>query len=362
MKRILLLTPFYKPFVGGAERFAEEIATRHPSSASITVYTTRSKRSLPAREIMNGVTIYRLGLGCVYDKFFFPFLATAKALFHSYDVVHAVMASYAGAAALFIYWLKQTPYIITLQSGTLDTSAYACVIRLILPLYRAIHRNARTVHVVSKSLRLRALSLGIPSEKITVIPNGIDCKRYMNQGTLRIPLRIVVLARLEKVKGVRYAIEAMEHILIRFPEAELIIAGDGSERVALEALVREKKLQGKIIFKGAIAPDEVPLFLMTGRVFVCPSLAEGFGIVILEAMAAGCAVVATNVGGIPDIVTHNVNGLLVPPQDARALAMAIEHLFKNTSVRARIRQSGLHQVSDFDWYHVAPRIFSLFYS
>ena len=356
MKRILLLTPFYKPFVGGAERFAEEVAIRAPNSVAVDVYTTRTRRALPRREIVRGVTVYRLGFGCRYDKFLFPFLATAKASFRTYDRTHAVMASYAGAAALFIYWLKRTPYVLTLQSGTLDTPEYARMIRFIAPLYRAIHRNARMVHAVSGSLRDRALLFGVPPERIKVIPNGIDYVRYTDSHILRIPLRIVVLARLEKVKGVQYAIEAMEGIIARFPEAELIIAGNGSLRGALESLAREKTLQKKIVFKGALMPEEVPAFLMTGTVFVCPSLAEGFGIVILEAMAAGCAVVAADTGGIPDIVNDGVDGLLVPVADAHALAAAVIRVLNDSTLRATLARAGMVRARGFDWQKLASRI------
>ena len=270
------------------------------------------------------------------------------------------MASYAGAAALFIYWLKRTPYVLTLQSGTLDTPEYARMIRFIAPLYRAIHRNARMVHAVSGSLRDRALLFGVPPERIKVIPNGIDYVRYTDSHILRIPLRIVVLARLEKVKGVQYAIEAMEGIIARFPEAELIIAGNGSLRGALESLAREKKLQKKIVFKGAIMPEEAPAFLMTGTVFVCPSLAEGFGIVILEAMAAGCAVVAADTGGIPDIVNDGVDGLLVPIADAHALATAVIRILGNSTLRAALARAGVAKTHSFDWRLLTPQVYALF--
>ncbi len=359
MKKILLLTPFYKPFVGGAERFAEELATRAPSSVSVDVYTTRTRRALPRRETLRGVTVYRLGFGCPYDKFLFPFFAVAKASLCTYDRTHAVMASYAGAAALFIYWLKRVPYVLTLQSGTLDTPAYVRVIRFIFPLYRAIHRNADRVHAVSSPLRKRAFALGVPPEHIAVIPNGIDSRRYADAGIPRLPLRIAVLARLEKVKGVRYAIEAMEHIAAHFPASELVIAGDGSERAALEDLVRAKGLEKNVIFKGALRPDEVPAFLAAATVFICPSLAEGFGIVILEAMAAGSAVVATDVGGIPDIVTDGINGLLVPAHDSRAIADAVIRIITDARLYGAITDAGKIRARAFDWHDVAPRIYAL---
>lgn len=362
MKRILLLTPFYNPFVGGAERFAEEVASRAPSSVCVDVYTARTRRALPKCETIRGVSVYRLGLGCRYDKFLFPFFATAKALFIRYDRTHAVMASYAGAAALFIYWLKRVPYILTLQSGTLGTPAYERIIRFILPFYRAIHLNAYSVHAVSASLRDRALSLGVPRERIVVIPNGINCGIYGFSDVERLPFRTITVARLEKAKGVRYAVLAMEYVVRHFPEAELLVIGDGSERASLAALVAEKKLGSCVKFAGAVPPHDIPRLLASGTVFVCPSLAEGFGIVILEAMASGCAVVASGVGGIPDIVKGGVDGLLVPPTDERAIAAGIERLFGDRVACARIQELGRKRAAGFDWDIVIPRLFFLFRS
>lgn len=358
MKRILLLTPFYKPFIGGAERFAEEFIARRPPSVELMVFTARIVRSLPKREIENGVIIYRLGLGCAYDKFLFPFLAAGKALGRPYDCVYAVMASYAGAAAFFIHALKRTPYVLNLQSGTLDTPQYGRVIRFIFPLYRAIHRSAWKIHAVSGSLRARALSLGVLENKITLIPNGIDCARYADKGIARIPFRIIVVARLENTKGVRYAIEAMEYIIPRFPEAELRIAGDGSERHTLEALVRAKNLVGRVFFMGFISPMRVFALLTTGTVFICPSLAEGFGIAVLEAMASGCVVVATDVGGIPDIVHNGKNGILVSPRNPLALVSAVLRLWEDNALRERLVATGKITAREYDWQDIMPRVFS----
>lgn len=359
MKRILLLTPFYRPFIGGAERFAEEFAMRRPPSIELTVCTARMRRSLPKRETKNGVTVHRLGLGCAYDKFLFPFLAAVRALGRPYDCVYAVMASYAGAGAFFIHILKRTPYVLNMQSGTLHTPEYARMIRLIFPLYRAIHRSAWKVHAVSRSLHARALAFGVSESRITVIPNGIDCARYADTGIGRLPFRIIVLARLEKAKGIRYAILAMEHIISRFPEAELVIAGDGALRSVLASLVHEKKLERSVTFRGAVSPARVPALLATGTVFVCPSLAEGFGIAILEAMASGCAVVATKVGGIPDIIRNGNNGILVSPRDPLSLAHAVCRIWEDNALRERLIAAGAITARAYDWSALMPRVFSL---
>lgn len=360
MKNILVLTAFYKPFIGGAERFVEGFVARCPDTVRLTVFTARLKRSSPRLEIVNGVIIRRIGLGFPCDKFLFPFLATVHALGCSYDCVYAVMESYAGCGAFFIRMATGTPYVLNLQSGTLGMPEYRMRIRLIMPLYRAIYRAAWRVHAVSGSLRDRALSLGVLKGKIIIIPNGIDCAFYVGQRDERVSGRIVVLARLEEPKGVRYAIEAMKYVLLRAPEARLVIAGDGSLHSSLEALAGECGVSHAVSFLGRVEPHFVPAVLRSGSCFVCPSVAEGFGIGILEAMAAGMPVVATEVGGIPDIITDGISGVLVPPRDPRALAAGILRVFYEQGLHERLIASGRVRAQSFDLDSVMPRVYSLF--
>lgn len=360
MKDILVLTLLYKPFIGGAERYAEEFVLRRPAGVRLTVFTARMRRSSPCIEIIDGVHIHRLGIGMSCDKFLFPFLALLRALPHSYDYSYAIMESYAGLAALLIYWIKKIPYILNLQSGTLDMPHYRRLIRLVFPLYAAIHRQARMVHAASSALRARALSLGVPSITIFVIPNGVDCARYANAGSAPVAGRIIVVARLEEAKGVRYMIEAMRFVSAAIPNAHLVIAGDGALRLSLEAMARKQGVARAISFLGAVPPISIPALFATGECFVCPSVAEGFGISVIEALAAGVPVVAACVGGIPDIITDGVDGTLVPPRNPEALALGVIQILRDNARRACFSMAGKLRAKEFDWDVVVPRVYALF--
>ncbi len=136
-----------------------------------------------------------------------------------------------------------------------------------------------------------------------------------------------VAGRLAAEKGVSVLLEAMKDVLARVPKARLVVAGDGPERPALERQARDLGIDNRVAFLGMRA--DLPRVLAALDVFVLPSLYEGFGLVVLEAMAVGVPVIATRVGGVPEVIEDGVTGLLVPAGDAKKLAEAVFRLEDN---------------------------------
>lgn len=179
----------------------------------------------------------------------------------------------------------------------------------------------------------------IPDTRIRVISNGIDLDRFEDlQPCLgahwrarlglsdRTPL-VATVTRLHPLKGNRHLVDAVPQIVARRPEARVVIVGDGPEKAALEARAQALGVQDAVIFAGFVDdPAEVYAAL---DVFVLPSMQEGFGLAALEAMAAAKPVVVSAVGGLPRLVKDGVNGTLVPPGDAAALASGINQLLDN---------------------------------
>ena len=118
-KRVLVLTTFYKPFIGGAEISTEEFIKRLKGSFDFIIFTTRTKRNLPKVENDNGILIYRLGFGFKFDKYLFPIIAFIRSFFIRFAFTYSVMATYSGVAALLIKIFRGKPYVLNLQSGTL---------------------------------------------------------------------------------------------------------------------------------------------------------------------------------------------------------------------------------------------------
>ena len=206
--------------------------------------------------------------------------------------------------------------------------------------------------VPSDSIAHKVRCEGRDGARFAVIPNGVDLSRFASPAppcTMRdefgipcdAPL-IGVVARLEAEKGHRYLIDAMPAVLQAAPDAWLAIVGEGSEADALKA--QAAATSERIVFTGR--RDDVSALTADLAVAVLPSLREAQGISILEAMARLRPVVASAVGGIPEVITSGVDGLLVPPADPAALAEAIGSLLTSPALRERIGESGFRTVRD----------------
>jgi glycosyltransferase involved in cell wall biosynthesis len=141
-----------------------------------------------------------------------------------------------------------------------------------------------------------------------------------------------------------------------------VLVGDGPEKQNLELRIKNQGLENAVHFRGALAHDEAVKEIAKAEVFVCPSLAEGLGIVFIESQAAGVPVIGTDVGGIPDVIEDGVTGLLVPPKDSQAIVMAIAKIFNNHELHDRLMSQAKERLSRFDWDHIADQISKVYRS
>ncbi len=196
---------------------------------------------------------------------------------------------------------------------------------------------------VSAAIRQVMIDGGIEPERIAVVHSGTDVSRFDHQedlSSLRTEFNIELgrpvlgnVGRLETVKGQAVLIDAMPAVLQEFPQTILLFVGSGDAEKELETKCRKLGIESSVVFAGF--RDDIPRVLKLFDLFVMPSLAEGLGTSVLDAMAAGVPVVASDVGGIPEIVKSEKNGLLVPPRNPVTLAQAIVRLLKNRPEAAR---------------------------
>ncbi len=210
--------------------------------------------------------------------------------------------------------------------------------------------------VPSDSIRHKVSAEGRAGARFAVIPNGVDLSRFATPaprcglrsefGIPRDALLIGVVARLEPEKGQRHLVDAMPAILEAAPDAWLVLVGEGSEADALKAQAASlgRRVAGRIVFTGR--REDVSAITADLAVAVLPSLREAQGISILEAMARRRPVVASAVGGIPEVITDGADGLLVPRADPGALARAISSLVADPSRRERIGEAGYRTVAE----------------
>jgi len=210
---------------------------------------------------------------------------------------------------------------------------------------RGLSRFTDHYITVSRALAEEIKSLdGIPAEKISVIYNGVDLKSFNMMLDCTVKKRELGLdpyapvvgtaGRLVSTKGISYFIRAAAEIKEVYPRTQFLVIGDGPERGKLESMARDFHLYPNIKFLGY--RRDFPGLLPLINVFVVPSISEGLSIVTLEAMAARRPVVAFEVGGIPEIITNNRTGILVPVVDSSYLARAVIGLLKYPSRAERL--------------------------
>lgn len=213
-------------------------------------------------------------------------------------------------------------------------------------------RAADLVVVPSESVAQVACNrCAIPHQRVIVIPNAIDIDQF---AVARHPVfsqqthRIVFVGRLDPIKRIDDLIDA----IMMLPDSfKLDIWGDGAERTRLEAIIARRQLDERVKLHGATT--RLTSVYQQADLLVLPSDAEGFGLVLIEAMAAGVPVVATNVPGIRDVVIDQQNGLLVNPRDPRALAGMILNLANNPPMREHVIKNGFDHVhKNYSWERV----------
>lgn len=199
-----------------------------------------------------------------------------------------------------------------------------------------------------------------------IIPNGVDLDHF-SPDVAPIDkfcdgkLNILFVGRLEKRKGLNYLLEAFKQVKEEIPDSRLIIVGPGTRlRRKYEKRVVGSGLKD-VIFTGLVPYEELPRYYKTADVFCAPATGrESFGIILLEAMAVGKPIVASNIEGYAGVVTHGVEGLLVPPRDVEMLAQALISLLTDQSLRQEMGVKGRAKALEHSWEQIAQKVLNYY--
>lgn len=225
------------------------------------------------------------------------------------------------------------------------------------PVLRTVHRRISASIAVSEAAA-EFLARSVPAP-VEIVPNGIDVDRFATPGP---PLRglppgrwIVWVNRLDPQKGFPVLVRAFARLASELDDVHLLVAGDGVDRDALELLSDPHRQRVRML--GTVRHDALPRYLAAADVFVSPAVGqESFGIVLVEAMAAGIPVVASDIPGYREVVRDGTDGLLVPPQDPDALATAIRQVLQEHELASALVEAGRERAQEFSWKAVVPRL------
>lgn len=274
------------------------------------------------------------------------------------EIVHGHWAIPTGPALVAIARKLKIPSVITLHGGDVyvnTAEGYDFPTRwYVRPVLAWTLRKASALTAISEDCKQHALNAGAYESSISVVMNGADLRRFSPAAPNDVPAfgpRMIFACRqLFPRKGIRFLIEAVAKLRPKYPDINLIIAGDGFERPTLEKLAQDRGLGDRTQFLGWMANKDLPQYFRGCAVSVIPSLEEGFGIPAAEAMGCETPVVASDAGGLPEVVENGVTGFVVPKGDADALAQAIDRLLADANLRTSMGKAGrARALARFDW-------------
>ena len=263
---------------------------------------------------------------------------------------HGMRAGILGQAAAL---LAKRPVVATIHNLPIQPGGGYDWVR---PLQVLLHRQAvHHVIAVSRAIAEQAQArLLVPGKRISVVYNGIVAANYDSRQQTTVERRLLgidtdmpvigAVARLERRKGIRYLIETIPLVESICGQIFTVIVGDGPERHQLQILAGALGVEKRVIFTGF--RDDVPGLLQLFDLAAVPSVQEGLCIFCLEALASGCPVIASAIGGLPEIIEHGKTGLLVSPADPEALAKGIIALLRDRNMAEAMASQGRAMVAE----------------
>jgi len=260
-----------------------------------------------------------------------------------YDVIHLNFIWPRGRSALASYAAWPARVLFTAHSDFIAEDEGLLQRGFHWTLNHALMLRVHSLAGVSEHVRVKeGQRLGLPSRRSRTIFNGVDTQRFVPRTRPGGRVELITIANLVKSKGVHHLLRALGRL--RSPMVRLRVVGDGPELQSLRELTEELGIQHQTEFLGL--RNDVHELLGTSDICIQPTLLEAFGLTIAEAMACGCAVVASRVGGIPEVIQHGSTGLLVAPGDEAGLAAALDRLVREPELRRRLGASARQQARE----------------
>lgn len=352
-RRILLLITDLE--IGGTPTVVRELALRLRDPGKVEVEVACLASSGPVADQLRAAAVHVTTLNA--NNAFNVIGATARLVNlirqRSYDTVLSFLVHANTIAAIASRFCRRVRFIQSIQT-TQPRPRWHWLMQTL-----AQHAAERIIVPTESTARVAMDRAHVPARKIVVIPNAIDPDAFerspMPLESPR-PYPVGFIGRLDAVKRVPVLVQQLHAMRQTFPATpvHLHIFGEGDQRWRIESEIDRLNLKRDVTMHGAVDSPQVALKQI--GLLVLPSIAEGFGLVLIEAMAAGVLVVATNVAGIRDVVRHEETGLLVDPNDTMGLAFAVMRVIEEEPLRRRLIENGLREVRErFSWDRVIAR-------
>ena len=367
---VAIFASSFHPHLGGVEELVRQLAHQQQAAGgSPTVFTMRWPKTLPSSDTHEAIPVERHVFRLPERK---PRWLVAYALEnrriqrtineqlvrHGADLVHVQCVSGNGWYAYRAARTLGLPLVVTLQGElTMDANRVYETSSVLPKLLRRLLLEADAVtacsrHTLEEAQEFTRVDLGARGH---AVPNGVNLDE-IRQGKPAVRARPYVLAigRHVREKGFDVLLHAWKLVRAALPvSVDLVVAGDGPERESLKRLADVLDLAQDVEFPGRCDRVTTASLFAGCTAFVLPSRHEPFGIVTLEAMAACKPVIATRVGGVSDIVSHDRNGLLVRPEDPQELASALVNILAKPELAERLGRQAFADATQFDWPLIA---------
>jgi glycosyltransferase involved in cell wall biosynthesis len=308
------------------------------------------KNKIKEKKLSDNVFVYPINSGNLLS-FALRAYRFSKNIFrkNKIDIITTQDPFFTGVVGYFLRKRYKVPLIVQLHSDFLNNKYWLMESKLNYLLNiigKFVVKKADGIRVVSKSIKEHLINLGISPEKIFIIPIFTDTEKFIKSDlTVRKKYSaykniVLFVGRLMPVKNLSMLLNAVPLILTKHPQTLFLIVGEGSEKARLEMLVNELNIGSNVIFEGNVSYDRLADYYASCDIFVLPSNYEGWGRVVIEALASGKPVIMTDVGCANDIVINGENGFVIKRNDHFLLAQKIIYLIENPLLRKKMGENG----------------------
>ena len=335
--KILHLVENFFPNIGGAQYVAGELASAQAARGDVVeIVVTGPRGELPAEDSWNGISVHRFDFRTALEKKdiekIFSVRNSMKNLREAIrpDVTHVHLWGPGAALHMQTHQTAPSPWVVTVHL-TVPKPAQGSADNV-----GNILRSASAVAAISNHSRQNILAHTGATQRVRLIYNAVRMPHRSFGALPWEPPLLLCVGRIVPEKGFDLAVEAFARVHTQIPDARLMIVGDGPARASLECRAEDLGLAGLTKFLGWVPLDEVPDVLDRATIMLVPSRSEAFGLVAVQAALAGRPVVATRTGGLPEVVLDGRTGIVVPVDDAEALAEAIMQLLGDRGLAIRL--------------------------